>query len=120
MCCHRYDLLTSTKTIRLIGDWEKGRRGYEGAGRGKYLSLHLHHRNDSCIKTGSDSDGSHFNVLLIVKDKATRQCPQTTTFEERGEPKRNRTEVFLRCLTARPNRLTMSILKDFSVLTQAC
>ena len=32
-------------------------------------------------------------VLLIVKDKVTRQCPQTTTFEEKGEPKRIRTEV---------------------------
>ena len=26
-------------------------------------------------------------------DKVTRQCPQTTTFEEKGEPKRYRTEV---------------------------
>ena len=48
-------------------------------------------RNDSCIKTGSDE--SHFNVSLIVRDKVTRQCPQTTTFEEKGEPKRSRTEV---------------------------
>ena len=36
---------------------------------------------------------SHFNVSLIVRDKITRQCPQTTTFEEKGEPKRIRTEV---------------------------
>ena len=28
-----------------------------------------------------------------MSDKVTRQCPQTTTFEEKGEPKRNRTEV---------------------------
>ena len=28
-----------------------------------------------------------------VTDKVTRQCPQTTTFEEKGEPKRYRTEV---------------------------
>ena len=34
-----------------------------------------------------------FNVSLIVKDKVTGQCPQTTTFEEKGEPKRIRTEV---------------------------
>ena len=27
------------------------------------------------------SDESHFNVSLIVRDKVTRQCPQTTTFE---------------------------------------
>ena len=61
------------------------------------LSLHCHHLNDSCIKMGSDEN--HFNVSLIVKDKVTRQCPQT--------PKRIRTEVpFLtsRCgLTDRPH-----------------
>ena len=34
-----------------------------------------------------------FNVSLTVRDKVTRQCPQTTTFEEKGEPKRIRTEV---------------------------
>ena len=50
------------------------------------------------------SDERHFNVSLIVRDKVTRQCPQTTTFEEKGEPKRIRTEVPL--LTTRPNRLT--------------
>ena len=47
-----------------------------------YLSLHCHHQNDSCIKMGSDE--SHFNVSLIVRDKITRQCPQTTTFKGRG------------------------------------
>ena len=56
-----------------------------------YLSLHCHHQNDSCIKVCSDE--SHFNVSLIVRDKATRQCPQATIFEEKGEPKRIRTEV---------------------------
>ena len=56
-----------------------------------YLSLHCHHQNDSSVKMGSDE--SHFNVSLIVRDKVTRQCPQTTTFEEKGEPKRYRTEV---------------------------
>ena len=56
-----------------------------------YLSLHYHHQNDSCIKMGSDE--SHFNVSLIVRDKVTRQCPQTTIFEENGGPKRIRTEV---------------------------
>ena len=55
-----------------------------------YLSLHCHHQNDSCIKMGSDE--SHFNVSLIVRDEVTRQCPQTTTFEGKGEPKRIRTE----------------------------
>jgi len=39
------------------------------------------------------SGESHFNVSLVARDKATRQCPQTTTFEEKGEPNRIRTEV---------------------------
>ena len=58
-----------------------------------HLSLHHHHQNGSCIKMGSND--SHFNVSLIVRDKVTRQRPQTTTFEEKGEPKRIRTEVLL-------------------------
>ena len=37
------------------------------------------------------SDESHFNVSLIVRDKVTRQCPHTTTFEERrAEAESNR------------------------------
>ena len=48
-------------------------------------------RMTSCIKTGRDE--SHFNVSLIVRDKVTRQCPETTRFEEKGEPKQIRTEV---------------------------
>ena len=59
------------------------------------------------IKMGSDE--SDFNVSLIVGDRVTRQCPQTTTFEEKGEPKRIRTEIHL--LTARPNRLTKQDVK---------
>ena len=63
-----------------------------GGGRGRlYLTLHCHHQNDSCIKMGSDE--SQFNVSLIVRDRVTRQCPHATTSKERGEPKRNRTEV---------------------------
>ena len=48
-----------------------------------YLSLHCHHQNDSCIKMGSDE--RHFIVSLIVRDKVTRQCPQTTYFLKRKE-----------------------------------
>ena len=74
-----------------------GERGYGGGGGGEreiiYLSLHSHHQNDSCVTMGSDE--SHFNVSLIVRDKVTGQCPQTTIFEEKGEPKRIRTEVLL-------------------------
>ena len=67
--------------------------GSGGRGKTKYLPLHCHHQNDSCIRMGSDE--SRFNVSLIVRDKVTKQCPQATTFEEKGEPKRIRTEVLL-------------------------
>ena len=81
-----YGCLTSTESIRLIRDGEKG--GVERVGKwGKrefiYLSLYCHHQNDSCIKMGSDE--SRFNVSLIMRDKVTRQCPQTTTFLKRKE-----------------------------------
>ena len=83
----------STETIRLIREGEKGEKGARRWGKREiiYLSLHCHHQNDSCIKMGSDE--SHFNVALIVRDKVTRQCQQTTTSEEKAEPKRIRTEV---------------------------
>ena len=58
-----------------------------------YLSLHCHHQNVFCIKVGSDE--SHFTLSLIMRVKGTRQCPQTTTFEEKGEPKQIQTEVLL-------------------------
>ena len=64
----------------------------EGGGEREitYLSLHCHHQNDSCIKMGSDK--SHCNVSLILRDKVTNK---TTIFEEKGEPKRIRTDVLL-------------------------
>ena len=69
-----------------------GGRGYGGGGRRR---LHTYRytvtTTMTCFKMGSDE--SHFNVSLIVRDKVTRQCPQTTAFEEKGEPKRYRTEV---------------------------
>ena len=39
------------------------------------------------------SDESHFDVSLTVRDKVTKQHPQTATFEEKGEPKRIRNGV---------------------------
>ena len=50
-----------------------------------------HYTVTTRIKMGSDE--RHFNVSLIVRDKVTGRCPQTTTSEEKGEPKRIRTEV---------------------------
>ena len=69
-----------------------GGRGYGGGGRGRvYTHRYTVTTRMTCIKMGSDE--SHFDVSLIVRDKVTRQCPQTTIFEEKGEPKRYRTEV---------------------------
>ena len=83
----------STETIRLIRDGENGGKGVWSCGKREaiYLSLDCHHQNDFCIKVGSDE--SYFNVSLIVRDKVTRPCPKPTNFEEKGEPKRYRTEV---------------------------
>ena len=69
------------------------RPGDGGGGRRKFyniLSLHCHHQIDSCIKIGICE--SHFNASLIVRDKATRQYPQTTTFlkRKRAEADSNR------------------------------
>ena len=52
----------STETIRLIGDEEKGGRGYGGGGRMRLYTYcyTVHHQNDCCIEMGSDE--SHFNV----------------------------------------------------------
>ena len=78
--------------MKLIRDGKKGGgRGFGGGGRGRLLPLHCDHRNDFCITVGGDE--SHFNVSLIVRDKVTRQCLQSITFAEKGEPTRIRTEV---------------------------
>ena len=62
-----------------------GGRGCGGGGRGRvYTYRYTVTTRMTCIKMGSDE--SHFNVSLIVRDKVTRQCPQTTIFGEKGEP----------------------------------
>ena len=78
----------STETLRLIRDGEKwGGGGMEVGEEGDYIPIAtlLPTRMTSCIEMGSDV--SHFYVSLIVRDKITRQCPQNTTLEEKGEPK---------------------------------
>ena len=57
-----------------------------------YLSLHCHHQNDTCIKMGSDE--SYFNVS-VGSDGQTHRTVSTNhnLFEEKGQPKRHRTEV---------------------------
>ena len=57
-----------------------------------YLSLHCHHLNDSCIKIGSDE--SHFYVS-VGSDGQSHKTVSTNHIlsEEKGQPKRYRTEV---------------------------
>ena len=89
--------LTSTEAVRLIRDGEKGEKGGKGVWRwGEreviYLSLHCHHQNDFCIKV--DSDESHFNVSVGSDGQSHRTVSTNhNLFEEKGEPKRYRTEV---------------------------
>ena len=57
-----------------------------------YLSLHCHRQNDFCIKMGSDE--SHFNVSVGSGGQSHKTVSTNHNLsEERGEPKRNRTEV---------------------------
>ena len=49
---------------------------------GDYIATYLYTYRYTVTTRMTGSDESHFNVSLIVKDKVTRQCPQTTTFEE--------------------------------------
>ena len=75
-----------------------------------YLSLNCHHQNDSCIKMGSDE--SHFNVSLIVRDKVTRQCPQTTTFSKRKESRSG--------IEPRSYCLLVTLLRGHSLSPRSC
>ena len=78
--------LTSTGTMRLIRDGEKGEEG-------DYIPVAtLSPHNDSCIKMGSDQ--SHFNVS-VGSDGQSHKTVSTNhnLFEEKGEPKRYQTEV---------------------------
>ena len=56
------------------------------------LSLHCHHQNDFCIKVGSNE--SHFNVSVGSDGQSHRTVSTNHNLsEEKGEPKRYRTEV---------------------------
>ena len=56
------------------------------------IAIHCHHQNDFCIKVGSDE--SHFNVSVGSDGKSHKTVSTNhNLFEEKGEPKRYRTEV---------------------------
>ena len=76
----------------LLGTGGMGGKGYGGERRGRvYTRRYTVTTRMTSITMGSDE--GYFNVSLIVRDKVTRPSPQTTTFEEKGEPKRYRTGV---------------------------
>ena len=82
--------------MRLIRDGEEGGGRVWRLGKREviYLSLHCHHQNDSCIKMGSDE--SHFNVSVGSDGQSHLYRTVFTNHnlsEEKGEPKRYRTEV---------------------------
>ena len=53
---------------------------------------HCHHQNDFCIKMGSDE--SHFNVSVGSDGQSHKTVSANHNLvEEKGEPKRYRTEV---------------------------
>ena len=71
----------------------------EVRGEGDYITIATllysrHHQNDSCIKMAMGSDDSHFNVS-VGSDGQSHKAVSTNhnLFEEKGEPKRYRTEV---------------------------
>ena len=66
----------------------------EVGGEGDYIpiSIHCHHQNDSCTEMGSDK--SHSNVSVGSDGQSHRTVPTNhNLFEEKGEPKRYRTEL---------------------------
>ena len=77
-----------------VGMW-RWAGGWGGGGKREiiYLSLHCHNQNDFCIKM--DSDESHFNVSVGSDGQSHKTVSANhSLFEEKGEPKRYRTEVF--------------------------
>ena len=90
----------------------------EVGGRGSlytYRYIHCHHQNDSCIKMGRDE--SHFNVS-VGSDGQSHKTVSTNhnLFEEKGEPKRYRTEVLpLTNLTL--YRLMIAYIARYSLLS---
>jgi len=79
--------------MRLIRDRDKGVWRWEER-EIIYLSLHCHHKSDSCIKMGSDE--SHFNVSVGSDGQSHKMVSTNHNLsEEKEEPKRYRTEVLL-------------------------
>ena len=68
--------------------------GEEGDGDYIPIAIHCHHQNDLSIKMGSD-ESLLFFIFLVGSDGQSHKTVSTNhnLFEEKGEPKRYRTEV---------------------------
>ena len=83
--------MSSYYYVNMVLNVHRNHKAYQGRGEGEEryegrlytYRYYCHHQNDSCIKMGGDE--SNFSVSLNVRDKVTRQCPQTTTFLKRKE-----------------------------------
>ena len=79
----------STKTQRLVRDGEKTGRGY---GRGEEGRIYSYCYTVTTRMTPAERWAVMRAIIMFHNwDKVTRQCPQATTFEEKGDPKQIRT-----------------------------
>ena len=79
----------------LIRDGEKGGEGGSGVGR-EEVYIYTYRYTVTTRMTSALRWAAMRAILMFqweVRDKVTRQCPQTITCEEKGEPKQIRTEV---------------------------
>ena len=85
----------STETIRLIRDGEKEGMGYGGGGRGRLYTYRYTATTRMIPALRWAAIGAILMFQWEVMDKVTRQCSvhKPNFFEEKGEPKRYRTEV---------------------------
>ena len=80
--------------MRLIRDGEKGVGGGGvwrlGKREFRYLSLHYHHQNDSCIKMGSDESRFNVSVGSVGQSHKTVHKPQPFRRDRTAEAVSNR------------------------------
>ena len=88
-------IATSTETIRLIRDGGKGGRGYGGGGRGRLYTYRyaVSTRMIPALRWAAIK-ATDFNVSVGSHGQSHRTMSKNhNLFEEKGEPKRYRTEV---------------------------
>ena len=92
-------VLNTTETIMLIRDQEKRGKGIRRCGEDRLYT----YRYTVTTRMTLALRWAAMRAILVfhlVWRTVTRQCPQTTTFEEKREPKWIQTEVPPLCLPA--------------------